>query len=683
VVLMGEQLQSGLAQRIVDAFPAATRLYSIYGSTEASSTLVCDLREAVRPGQELPLGQPITSDVGVHVLGPNLEPAEPGQAGRLYISGSALFTGYFRNPDLTSSVIISQPGSAERLYDTRDDVRRTPDGNLIFVGRVDDTVKIRGFRVELTELERAIGSHPEVTQAAVVVTGSDAADAALIGFFTPRNVAVEEVYRVLRDRLPPYMVPSALVGLDAFPLTERSKLDRKRLLAEHFPQLPDGLDERPMSDIERRVAAEWERTLGHRRFDLRSSFFEVGGTSLTTSVLMHRLRAEFNLDRERLPGQFAYRYQSVESMARHLEGGGAAGPATTGGGSSVLVTLRRATNPSKAPIFVIASAGGTVGAYQKVAAALRFEGEIIGVRDPCIDGDRDPTEDFNRWVGHYLAAIKHNRPQGPYYLAAYSSAGVFGYEMARQLRQQGADVGLLALIDPLDIGGGSRRNFGWWVSRATYSKPGLRRGVRLAARLRRPSAALLRALAIRRAGQSPVPSTDTYRQLREEAIQSRGRLMALAALMELNTGLPLDLSDEEIPTQPPESALRALQDRVARVMPGVDAESIERIAIQYPMQTRAQQAYVLRPCDAPVLLVEPVTPYAGLIESQLRPYLSRLQAVQLELGAADARVSAISARFGALAPHYLCMRDAKFAAALARELDLALEAAAASSRAPA
>lgn len=679
VVLMGEHLQTGLARRIVDAFPEPTRLYSIYGSTEASSTLVCDLRESARPGEDLPLGRPITPDVGVHVLDRNFDPVGPGQTGRLYISGPALFTGYFKNPDLTSAVIVSHPRSSERLCDTRDDVRRMPDGNLIFVGRVDDTVKIRGFRVELAEVERAMNAHPELTQAAVVVTGGDASDAALIGFFTPRGVAVGDVYRVLRERLPPYMIPSTLVGLDAFPLTERSKLDRKRLISEYLPQAQDKLQDRPMSDLEKRVAAVWDRTLGHRRFDLDSSFFEVGGTSLTTSVLVHRLRTEFGLDRDRLPEQFAYRFPTVGSMARRLGGTDNLGQADPASHSSILVTLRRATDAAKAPLFLVASAGGTVGAYQKVAAALRFGGEIIGVRDPYVSGERDPTEDFNCWVGRYLKAIRSRQPQGPYYIAAYSSAGAFGYEMARQLRQRGADVALLALIDPLDLGGRSWRQFGWWTTRATHSRPWLRGLIRLAASLRRPSARLLRALASKRTDKGFVLSPDEFRQLREEAIQARGRLMALATLMELNTGLPLDLSDSEIPAQPPDSVLRALQQKVAQQLPGVDAETIERIAVQYPLQARAQQAYVLKPYNAPVLLVEPVTPYAGLLESQLRPYLSQLRVVRLELGAADARANAISARFGSLAPHYLSMRDDRFAGALAREIDLALEAAGAAS----
>ncbi|MDH4073725.1 MAG: AMP-binding protein, partial [Gammaproteobacteria bacterium] len=451
VVLMGEHLQSSLARRIVDAFPEPTRLYSIYGSTEASSTLVCDLRESARPGEDLPLGRPITPDVGVHVLDRNFDHVGPGQTGRLYISGPALFTGYFKNPDLTSTVIVGHPRSGERLCDTRDDVRRMPDGNLIFIGRVDDTVKIRGFRVELAEVERAMHAHPDVTQAAVVVTGGDSSDAALIGFFIPRSVAVADVYRVLRDRLPAYMIPSTLVGLDAFPLTERSKLDRKRLLAEYLPLVQGDSQGRAMSDVEKRVASVWERTLGHRRFNLDSSFFEVGGTSLTTSVLVHRLRTEFGLDRKQLPEQFSYVFPTVEFMARHLGGTGDRSAPGLASRSPVLVTLRRATDASKVPLFFVASAGGTVGAYQKVAAALRYGGEILGVRDPYVSGERDPTEDFKSWVGHYVKAIRSHHLRGPYHIAAYSSAGAFGYEMARQLRQNGAEVALLALIDPLGI----------------------------------------------------------------------------------------------------------------------------------------------------------------------------------------------------------------------------------------
>lgn len=672
VVLMGEHLPFRLARRIVEAFPEPTGLYSIYGSTEASSTIACNLRERARLDEELPLGQPISADVGIHVLNSEFEPVEFGQAGRLYISGPALFSGYLGQPELTAQVVVSHPRSGERLYDTRDDVRRTAAGDIVFVGRTDDTIKIRGFRVELTEVERAINSCPGVAQAAVVVRDGKGSDAALIGFFTPRAVPVQEVFRALRERLPPYMIPAALHGLDAFPLTERSKLDRKRLLAEVVPLEPGQPDHASFSKIERRIASLWERTLGHRQFDLDSSFFEVGGTSLTTAVLVHRLREDFGLDRERLPEQFVYRFPTVASMARLL-GGSLDGDADQIPGlTSILVTLRRSRDATTPPLFLIASAGGTLGAYGRFVAALRYAGEIIGVRDPYVSGERDPTESFDRWVGHYLDAITVRWPQGPYFIAAYSSAGAFGLELAQRLRRRGRAVALLALIDPLGMDADHWYRYGWWVLLSTHSGPWVRSLTRLIGALRGPSAFLLRALSKLRGDKSFAVSAGEFNQLSREMATSRARLLALAALMELNTGLPLDLSDVDVSPELPDGTLRALQARVAAVMPEVETATIERIACQYALQLLVQRAYALAPYDGPTLLVEPESPYAGLLEAQLRPFFGRLRIARLGLGQADARTSAISRRFGPWIPHFLSMRDDRFAESLARELERAL-----------
>jgi amino acid adenylation domain-containing protein len=669
LVLMGEHVATSLARRIVATFPASTKLYSIYGSTEASSTLVCDLRKATAAEGELPLGQPIGPDIGVHVLDTNLQAVRPGQVGRLYVSGPALFEGYLAQPEATAQVILRHPRSDERLFDTRDDVRQGADGNLFYVGRADDTVKIRGFRVELAEVECAIQACPGVAQAAVLVDRERENEAVLVGFFTPRNVAVASVLQALRERLPPYMVPAALIGLNAFPLTERSKLDRRRLLATYRESAGRDAANPDFSGMEREVAKIWERTLGHRRFDRDSSFFEVGGTSLTTAVLVHRLREEFGLARDRVPEHFVYRYPTVATMTRGLAAlsGGAA--VTGSGAASVLVTLRRAADTTKPPLFCVASAGGTVGAYRKLAAALRYEGEVVGVRDPYVTAEREPTEDFDRWVDRYLEAIQRRQPGGPYCIVAYSSAGAFGYELAQRLRKGGAEVTLLALIDPLGIEGDRWWRYGWWVWRSTHARSWVRVCTRLAGRLRVPAAPLLRHLARHRAASRFTISPDDFRRLARASTTARGHLSALAALLELNSGLPVDLSDVQIPAQPEDSTLRALQARIAAVMPETDAAAIERIAIQYTIQAHAQRAYVLAPYEGETLLVEPATPYAGLIEAQLRPYLKRLRVVRIPLGTTDARAAAIARRFGTLAPHFLSMRDDRFAAGLAQALD--------------
>lgn len=671
VVLMGEHLPSALAQRIVSAFTGPTRLYSIYGSTEASSTIVCDLKESLSLSAVLPLGQPIAPEVGIHVLDGSLAPVMPGQAGRLYISGPALFSGYVAQEELTAQVVVRHPLDGQCLYDTRDDVRRLPDGNIIYVGRADDTVKIRGFRVELTEVERAMSACPGVTQVAVVVTGQDGAGATLVGFYTPRAVPTQALFQALRDRLPPYMIPASLVGLDSFPLTERSKLDRKRLVVEYMAVETDQQDVAYASDIERRVAALWENTLGHRRFDRDSSFFEVGGTSLTTAILVHRLRAAFALDPTQLSEQCAYQFPTVASMARRLVNSSAASTDEPAQGS-ILVTLRRATDASQPPLLLIASAGGTLGAYQKLAAALRYEGAIIGVRDPYVSGGRDPTESFGRWVDHYFSAIRHRYPDGPYCIAAYSSAGAFGLELAHRLQQAGAVVPLLALIDPLGIDGDRWYRYGWWVLLATHSRPWVRWLTRLGGALRRPAAPLVRWLAQHQVHSDLALSDEAFRVLAREMATSRGRIMALAALMELNTGLPLDLTDVDIPAEPADSTLLALQSRIAEVMPELDGETIQRIASQYALQLQTQRAYRMRVYTGKTLLVEPVSQYTGLLEAQLRPYLSHMRVVHLALGPADPRSQAISRRFGPWIPHFLCMRDSSFADALARELEGAL-----------
>lgn len=673
VVLMGEYVPPGLAGRALAAFAPSTHLYSIYGSTEASSTLVCDLRRDLRAGEELPLGTPISAEVRARVLGPDLAPIEAGESGRLYIAGPALFSGYFRHPELTAGVLVEAPVSGEKLYDTHDEVRQMPDGSIRFIGRTDDMVKVRGFRVDLQEVERTLLLHPGVRQAAVVVDDTPPAGASLVAFHAPADVDPDALYRTLRDRLPDYMVPSALIGLDAFPLSVRGKLDRARLLQEHRSSRPAAAPGRLPTDTERRVMQAWSAVLGHGRFALDSSYFEVGGTSLTAFALAHRLREAFSLRREQLPEQSIYRSPTVETLAGCIDGilGGAPEPAASS--TPLLVTLKQGSDPGREPLFLIASAGGTLGAYEKLARALTTPREIIGVRDPFLWGERDPSESFDRWVGRYLSAIRERQPHGPYYIGAYSSAGAFGYEIARLLREAGEEVALLVLIDPLALDRGSKWRYGWWALRATYAHPVFRRLVRTAGRIRRP--VIRMALA---SGRHAVPAarqtwSDQGRKMAENARRDRTHLLTVSTLLELNTGLPFALTESDFAGLDPDQYLGVLLARASRLMPDVDPAMLSRIVSQYPLQVRAQHAYQLRPYDGPVFLVEPRTRYAGLLVELLRPYLQNLLAFTIEISRPSRRNAEISARFGALEAHYRGMRDNRFVEGLSVLIEPALE----------
>ncbi|HEX9055720.1 MAG TPA: non-ribosomal peptide synthetase, partial [Gemmatimonadales bacterium] len=313
LVLMGEYVHPRLAGRALESFPEPARVFSIYGSTEASSTLVCDLRESYRAGEELPLGRPISPDVRASVLGAGLEPVGPGEAGMLHIAGPALFKEYFKDPALTASVLVEPPDDTGPLYDTRDQVRRMPDGSLLFMGRVDHTVKIRGFRVDLEEVERALLLHPDVSQGAVLAGAGDSGSALLLAFVTPATVDQAGVYRVLRDQLPGYMVPSVVVGLPAFPLTASGKVDRRKLLEQYAARAATAAaPDRGLSETGRRVSEVWQGVLKHGDIRPDSSFFEVGGTSLTVFAAVHRLREAFGLDRSRLSDQAIYQFPTVE-----------------------------------------------------------------------------------------------------------------------------------------------------------------------------------------------------------------------------------------------------------------------------------------------------------------------------------------------------------------------------------
>ncbi|NNE36106.1 MAG: AMP-binding protein, partial [Rhodothermales bacterium] len=668
LVLMGEYLQTELAARAISVFASDTSIYSIYGSTEASSTLVCDVRRHFRVGDELPLGEPISDDIEVLIRALDGKPVPPGERGRLFMTGRALFTEYFRDPKLTASVFTSLPDREDKAYDSRDDVRRLPTGDLCFLARADETVKVRGFRVDLPEVERAAKSHDGVRDVAVMMTGDDRGNSRLVGFFSPAAIPVAEIYDSLRARLPEYMVPSALVGVDEFPRAASGKVDKARLLAEQGPDTTGTIRDRPLSDIERRVAATWASILEHEQFGPQTSFFEAGGTSLGTFSLVHRLRVEFGMEQDQLQEQSLYQYPTLEDLSHHID--------TILSGQEVedpiqspsLVTLRHAGDPRREPLFLIASAGGTLGAYGKLVKALETDREIVGIRDPFLWDARDPTAGFDNWVEVYLDMLRERQPRGPYFITAYSSAGAFAYEMARRLRKSGEDVSLLAIIDPLGIGSGGRSRFGWWVLNAMTANKPTRVATRILGSLRGPLLPLFRRY---RGAGSDAEWRITDRQFSEHVRQvhrNKDFARVLSSLFELNTGLTFSLSDDDFANVDPDEYFAVFRDHVAKVIQEFDANQLERIAIQYHLQVRAQRDYQLQRYDGRVLVAEPQSHYAGLLGTQLKPFAKNLRSVVLPLGEPSERVQEIARCFTEWQTHFRSMRDDLFVEELSREM---------------
>jgi amino acid adenylation domain-containing protein len=666
LVLMGEHVPTTLAARVLESFPESTEIVSIYGSTEASSSLLCDVRASFRPGRELPLGAPISPAVRAMVLDDALVSVPEGGAGMLYLGGPELFTEYFGDNALTASVRIERDG--EVLYRTQDNVRLLAGGQLEFIGRADDTVKVRGFRVDLREVEGAIARQSVVTGCVVLVAGGHDASgpSSLVAFVTPRSVEPRAMLGAVRERLPSYMVPSAVVTLDAFPLTASGKIDRRRLLDDfHAGSEAAGTPTAFSTDTERAIAGVWSAVLGHRRFDRSSSFFEIGGTSLDAFAVEYRLGAALSLDEKSLKPGTLYRYPTLAELASYADRVRSGHAPAESDADSVLVTLKRGTNAALPPLFLIASAGGTLGAYTKLARALGGARDVVGVRDPFLWGGRDPSHGFQAWVTQYVDAIRRRQEHGPYYVVAYSSAGAFGYEIARRLRAAGEEVALLAMVDPLALDRGSNRRFGYWALDVRFKRPIVARALSVAGHLRR-------ALPRPRDGGAPdwKLSADEFERFANQTRSNGGHLRRLSVLLELNTGLPFALAEADMAAASPATPEDVLLNRIRAVAPETDLAMMRRLFVQYELQVQSHHKYELRPYDGTVWLFEPEGPYAGLESAQLRPYVRRLSARRLELGAAATQSSALDGVFPrAFLTHFLCMRDDVFVAHLARELD--------------
>ncbi|MEG3936147.1 amino acid adenylation domain-containing protein [Microcoleus sp. T3_B1] len=323
IIIGGEKALPERLKTWLESVGQRVRIVNNYGPTEATvGATIYDLSVGDTKLKELPIGRPL-GNVQTYILDGNRQPVPIGISGELYMGGAGLARGYLNRPDLTDERFIRNPFSdfpTSRLYKTGDLVRYLSDGNIEYLGRIDDQVKVRGFRIELGEIEAALSQHPNLLQVAVTLREDIPGQKSLVGYIVLLQEPAptfSELRHFLKEQLPDYMVPSAFVILECLPVTPNGKIDRKSLPAPDLKSLIQKGDfVAPRTPTEELLASIWAKVLGVEKVSINDNFFESGGHSLLATQLLSKVSHTFGLN---LPLSKLFEAPTVADISSYIE----------------------------------------------------------------------------------------------------------------------------------------------------------------------------------------------------------------------------------------------------------------------------------------------------------------------------------------------------------------------------
>ena len=421
------------------------RLINGYGPTENTTFTCCQTLTSFDTGRSVPIGRPI-SNTQVYVLSEAMEPVPAGVAGELFIGGDGLARGYLHDPHATAQKFLpnpfaTQPG--ERLYRTGDLVKYRRDGSLEFLGRLDQQVKVRGYRVELGEIEFALAQHADVKECVVTTEEAATGEKRLIGFVVPNTGATphsEQLKSFLKEKLPEYLVPSVIGVLDSLPLMTNGKVDRHAL-----PKIEDlesaNVFVAPRTAEEEGIANIWRALLGLEKVGIRDNFFVLGGHSMLAVRLISEIKKAYD---KKIPLSFLYQGATVEALAKLVSGDHSYDHST-------LSPIK--SGSSWPPFFCVSGPEVNALGYATLAHHLGDDQPVYSLQGEFrreLEGEYTP-EEIESWAADYLKAVRELQPEGPYMFGGMCTGALIAFDMAAQLEAEGQETGLLVVFDTWDI----------------------------------------------------------------------------------------------------------------------------------------------------------------------------------------------------------------------------------------
>ncbi|KYC41483.1 hypothetical protein WA1_15580, partial [Scytonema hofmannii PCC 7110] len=389
------------------------------------------------------IGRPIP-DLQVYVLDEHQRLVPIGVPGEMYVGGAGVSRGYLNRPELTAQRFISHPfhnsTGGDRLYKTGDLARYLPNGELEYLGRIDNQVKIRGFRIELGEIEALLSQHHHVQANCVIVREDTPGDLRLVAYIVPHidhAPTPNSLRSFLKQKLPDYMVPNAIVLLESLPLTNNGKVDRRALKA---PVHSSGSDTfvSPRNTVELQLVQIWSQILQVDNVGVKDNFFDLGGHSLLAVHLMTQMKQQFGKD---IPLAMLFQHPTIEDLAIVVQK-----DTDTSPWSPLVAIQPTGSNP---PLFCVPGAGGFPFYLYNLARCLGPDQPFYSFQAQSQDGELAQICTVEEIADDYIQAMQAVQPQGPYFLGGHSFGGKVVLEMAQQLLLQGQVVALVAIFDTI------------------------------------------------------------------------------------------------------------------------------------------------------------------------------------------------------------------------------------------